>query len=73
MTATVEAVYENGVLRLPGPLPLKDNTRVVIVIHSKADAIAIEEREAWLRLSQENLTKGWDNPADDVFNELLDR
>jgi hypothetical protein len=29
------------------------------------------EREAWLKLSEEALTKLWDNAADDVFNELL--
>ena len=29
------------------------------------------EREAWLKLSEESLTKAWDNPDDDVFNELL--
>jgi hypothetical protein len=29
------------------------------------------EREAWLKLSGENLAKTWDNPDDDVFNELL--
>jgi hypothetical protein len=29
------------------------------------------EREAWLKLSEENLLKTWSNPDDDVFNELL--
>jgi hypothetical protein len=29
------------------------------------------ERGAWLKLSQEVLTKTWDNSDDDVFNELL--
>jgi hypothetical protein len=32
-----------------------------------------DEREAWLKKSEFNLTKVWDNPADDVFNELLDK
>ena len=35
--------------------------------HAKSDP----EREAWLKLSGENLSKTWDNPGDDVFNELL--
>jgi len=30
-------------------------------------------RDAWLKQSEETLTKAWDNPADDVFNDLLDR
>jgi predicted DNA-binding antitoxin AbrB/MazE fold protein len=73
MTTTVEAIYENGVLKLPHPLPLKDKTQVVVRIQSKDERSETEEREAWLRLSEESLTKAWNSPADDVFNELLDR
>ena len=29
------------------------------------------DRDTWLKLSEEALTKAWDNEADDVFNELL--
>jgi len=29
------------------------------------------EREAWLKFSEEALTKVWDNADDDVFNGLL--
>ena len=35
MTLTVEAVYENGVLRPLQPLPLKEHDRVQITIESK--------------------------------------
>ncbi|HEY3854441.1 MAG TPA: antitoxin family protein [Verrucomicrobiae bacterium] len=73
MTATVDAIYENGTLKLSRPLPLENNAHVVVTIQSKADGGNSEEREAWLRLSEENLTNVWDNRADDVFNELLDR
>lgn len=31
------------------------------------------ERGAWLKLSEAALTKTWDNPDDDVFNELLEK
>ena len=31
------------------------------------------EREAWLKLSEESLSRVWTNEADDVFNELLER
>jgi hypothetical protein len=31
------------------------------------------EREAWLKLSQESLKKVWDNDADDIFNDLLQK
>ncbi|MGA2174953.1 MAG: antitoxin AF2212-like protein [Verrucomicrobiota bacterium] len=71
MTTMVEAIYENGVLKLLRPLPLKEKTQVVIMIQSKGELGEANEREAWLRLSEETLTKAWSNPADDVFNELL--
>ncbi len=72
MTTTVEAIYENGALKLSGPLPLPDQTHVMVTIRT-ADATADQERAAWLKLSEASLTKAWDNPDDDVFNELLQR
>jgi predicted DNA-binding antitoxin AbrB/MazE fold protein len=36
MTITVEAIYENGVLKPNQPLPLKDLDRVQVTIHSPA-------------------------------------
>ncbi len=65
MTTTVEAIYENGKLVLQQPLPLAEHTRVRVTVESDS------EREAWLKLSEESLTKTWKNDADDVFNELL--
>ena len=34
MTLTVEAIYENGVLKPKQPLPLKEHERVHVTIHS---------------------------------------
>jgi predicted DNA-binding antitoxin AbrB/MazE fold protein len=34
MTITVEATYENGVLKLAQPLPLKEHTTVEVTIHA---------------------------------------
>ena len=65
MTTTLDAIYEHGKLVLPRPLALPEKSRVRVAIESDP------EREAWLKLSQESLTKVWDNDADDVFNELL--
>lgn len=65
MTMTVDAIYEHGKLFLPKPLSLPEKSRVRVTIESD------NEREAWLKLSEEALTKTWDNDADDVFNELL--
>jgi predicted DNA-binding antitoxin AbrB/MazE fold protein len=72
MTITLEAVYEDGVLRLSAALLLPAQTRVLVTIRS-ADTAEERERAAWLRLSEENLSRIWDNTADDVFNELLSK
>ncbi len=70
MTTTVEAIYENGKLTLPQALPLPERTHVTVTIETgEPDSDA--ERAAWLKLSEESLTKTWNNPDDDVFNELL--
>ncbi len=62
MTTTVDAIYEHGKLVLPRPLALPEKSRVRVTIESDP------EREAWLKLSQESLTKVWDNDADDVLS-----
>jgi predicted DNA-binding antitoxin AbrB/MazE fold protein len=67
MTTTVEAIYEDGVLKLAKPLSLADKTPVKVTIQTDI------EREAWLKASQDSLMKVWDNDADDIFNELLKR
>lgn len=67
MTRVTEAIYQNGVLRLPEPLPLPENTPVTVTIQSQG---LDREREAWLRVSEEKLAEAWED-ADDVFNELL--
>jgi predicted DNA-binding antitoxin AbrB/MazE fold protein len=73
MTTTVEAIYEDGVLKLPRKLPLPEKAHVKVTIDSGTAECEDLERSAWLKLSEEALTKTWDNPDDDVFNELLQR
>jgi len=71
VTTKVDAVYEKGMLRLPGPLPLPENAHVWVTIQTHPAEYPEPERGAWLKLSEEALTKTWDNSDDDVFNELL--
>jgi len=59
-------------LKLSQPLPLKEKAQVLVTIQSRSESGNADDRKAWLRLSEERLTKTWDNQADDVFNELLD-
>lgn len=71
MTTTVKAIYENGVLKLSKPLPLPEKALVTITIRSNLTADQDVERGMWLKLSEEALTKTWENSGDDIFNELL--
>jgi predicted DNA-binding antitoxin AbrB/MazE fold protein len=73
MTTTLEAVYEKGTLKLSRALPLPDKAHVVVTIQSDVEPTLDSERAAWLKLSEEALRKAWDNPDDEVFNELLGR
>jgi predicted DNA-binding antitoxin AbrB/MazE fold protein len=67
MIATVDAIYENGKLVLQQPLPLPEHAHVRVTVDSDL------EREAWLKLSEESLKKVWDNDADDIFNDPLQK
>lgn len=39
MSLTVEAIYENGTLKLLTPLPLKDQERVRVIVERQAPSI----------------------------------
>jgi predicted DNA-binding antitoxin AbrB/MazE fold protein len=69
MTA-IEAIYEDGLLRLLQPLALPEHTHVRVSVEPLFDD---PERTAWLAQSERRLREVWDNDADDVFNELLTR
>lgn len=65
MTTTVEAIYEQGKLRLSKPLALPERTHVRVTIECDT------EHEAWMKISEASLLKTWDNDADDIYNDLL--
>lgn len=67
MIKVVDAVYEEGKLVLEKPLPLPEHARVRVTVDSDL------EHAAWLKLSEESLKKVWDNDADDIFNDLLEK
>jgi predicted DNA-binding antitoxin AbrB/MazE fold protein len=73
MTTTVEAIYEDGVLKLPERLPLPEKAHVKVTIDSGTADSEDLERTTWLKLSEATLTKTWGHPNDDVFNALLTR
>jgi transposase InsO family protein/predicted DNA-binding antitoxin AbrB/MazE fold protein len=73
MTATVEAVYENGVFRPLTALPLEEHAAVRLVVHSSEDVPkpTDSEKSEWRRQSELMLLKVWDNDENDVYNALL--
>jgi predicted DNA-binding antitoxin AbrB/MazE fold protein len=54
MTLTVEAVYENGVLKPTQPLPLKEHERVQVTVHTPApDILQAHGIVGWKGTSEE--------------------
>jgi predicted DNA-binding antitoxin AbrB/MazE fold protein len=50
MTITIEATYENGVLKPMTPLPLKENDRVVLTLNSPTPSAADQQAAVdWVR------------------------
>ena len=39
MTLTVEAIYENGMLKLKEPLPLKEHEQVRLTVHTTENPV----------------------------------
>lgn len=50
---------------------LHDQAKELCGIISGPEDLSTRKLEAWLKLSEESLTKAWGDPGDDVFNELL--
>lgn len=61
MSITVEAVYENGVLKPTQPLPLKEQEKVCLTVHSILDVV---ERSYGII--------GWTGDAETVERVALD-
>jgi predicted DNA-binding antitoxin AbrB/MazE fold protein len=59
MITTVEAVYQNGVLKLAHPLPLEENESVRVTVHSRPN---LAEQTAGI--------VGWKGDAE-TFERLL--
>jgi len=57
---------------LANPLPLPNHARVTVTVTVQTQETDTE-RQAWLKISEVALTKTWDNPADDIFNALLQK
>jgi predicted DNA-binding antitoxin AbrB/MazE fold protein len=63
MAITVEAVYENGMLKLARPLPLPANAKVFITVHTAAEEDRVQKAYGLL---------GWTGDSDTVQRVALD-
>jgi hypothetical protein len=52
---------------------LPEKAHVTVTIQSRDAGGEDAERDAWLKFSEDSLLETWDNPDDDVFNELLQK
>jgi predicted DNA-binding antitoxin AbrB/MazE fold protein len=68
MAITIEATYENGVLRLDEPLPLADKQRVKISVH----APAVPGREGYGLVHWTGSLEDLDYLIEDVENDPLE-
>lgn len=65
MTAAVEAIYEDGLLRPLQPLALPEHARVRISVETMDED---PERAVWLAQSARRLREVWENDGDDAYN-----
>ena len=68
MTATLNAIYEAGHLRLLGTIKLPEHALVRVQVQDLRDDA---DHAQWLAQSERTLSQVWDNEADDIYNELL--
>ena len=61
MTITIEATYENGMLKLTQPLPLKEHQRVRITVETEA---------SWVRRTQGMI--GWSGDIETLERFAMD-
>ncbi len=65
MLATHWAVIQNGQIQLLDKARYPDGTRVIVTVLNE------EEQRFWLNASESALRKIWDNPEDDIYEQLL--
>jgi hypothetical protein len=67
MFKTLWATVRQGKIELLEPSELLEGTRVLVTI------LPDDETEFWLSSSQVSLDSIWDNPNDDIYQQLLEK
>jgi hypothetical protein len=66
MLSTFWAVVREGKIELLEEIEVPEGTKVLVTL------LPNDNGEFWLRVSEESLDKIWDNPEDDIYEELLE-
>ena len=66
MLNTVRAVIRDGRVEFTEKVDVPEGPELLVTILSGDDA------EFWLKVSESSLAPIWDNPADDIYAELLE-
>ncbi|MCZ6680682.1 MAG: antitoxin family protein [Candidatus Poribacteria bacterium] len=67
MLRTHQAVVRDGAIKLLEQVDLPEGTKVLVTV------LQDDRDDFWIAASQSSLEKIWDNPEDDVYEELLER
>ncbi|MGZ8219466.1 hypothetical protein [Methylomagnum sp.] len=67
MLNTARAIIKQGRVELLNPVEIPEGTEVLVTFNVPDD------KDFWLGVSQSALDKIWNNPADDIYEQLLTR
>ena len=68
MLKTVRGIVREGKIDLLEPVNLPESSQVLVTILPQQD----EEQLFWFNASIPSLQQIWDNPEDEVYNELIE-
>ena len=68
MQNAARAIVHDGKIELVDPIELPEGARLVVTVVPDDED---EDRAFWLAASQSSLDAIWDNPDDDVYEQLL--
>ena len=67
MLSAHQAIVYNGEIKLLEQIDLPEGTKLLITV------LKDDESDFWLAASQSSIEKIWDNPEDDIYEQLLER
>ena len=67
MFSTHRAIVQKGEIKLLEPVNLPEGAKILLTI------LQDDQNDFWMGASQSSLAKIWDNPEDDIYEQLLER